>query len=167
MKHFFHRVNETLSVFCGWLMLAMMVLLVIDVCSRNVGKPIQGMAELSVFVMMIMVYLGMARCEEHKEHVNLEIVKDALPPRMQRAVGLVAYVLALISIGIFFYAVLQDAVASYRSREALAGVVELRLWPVKAVMVVGVAIFWIQALINAIEAIKASRMDFQRDSSNA
>lgn len=167
MKHFFHRVNETLSVFCGWLMLAMMVLLVIDVCSRNVGKPIQGMAELSVFVMMIMVYLGMARCEEHKEHVNLEIVKDALPPRMQRAVGLVAYVLALISIGIFFYAVLQDAVASYRSREALAGVVELRLWPVKAVMVVGVAIFWIQALINAIEAIKDSRMGFQRDSSNA
>ena len=38
------------------------------------------MAELSVFVMMITIYLGMARCEENKEHVALEIVLNYLPP---------------------------------------------------------------------------------------
>lgn len=150
MKHFFHKTNEVLSAFCGWLMLVMMVLLVVDVCSRNVGKPIQGMAELSVFVMMIVIYLGMARCEEHKEHVNLEIVKNAFSPRIERVIELLAYILALISIGIFFYALLQDTIASYVSREALAGVVELRLWPVKVVMVVGIAFFWTQTLINAV-----------------
>ncbi|HXK90278.1 MAG TPA: TRAP transporter small permease subunit [Thermosynergistes sp.] len=155
MKHFFHRVNETLSVFCGWLMLAMMVLLVVDVCGRAIGRPVQGMAELSVFVMMIVIYLGMARCEEHKEHVNLEIVKNAFSPRTRRVIELSAYILALISIGIFFYALLQDAVASYVSREALAGIVELRLWPVKVVMVVGIAFFWIQTLINAVNDFSA------------
>lgn len=31
MKHFSHKINETLSMFYGWLMWAMMVLLAVDV----------------------------------------------------------------------------------------------------------------------------------------
>jgi len=135
-------------------------------CSRNIGRLIQGMAELSVLTMMIMVYLGMARCEERREHVNLEIIKDALRPRKKRAVKLVAYVLVLISISILFYAGLKDAIASYKIRKALAGVVKLCLWPVKPALVVGVVIFWIQALINATIVVKDSKTDFQGCSCN-
>jgi len=79
MKSLFHKINQILSGFCGWLMLAMMILLGIDIFGRSVRRPLQGMAELSVFVMMIVIYLGLARCEEHKEHVNLEIVRNAGP----------------------------------------------------------------------------------------
>ncbi len=37
MKHFFHQVNQIFSGFCGWLMLAMMILLMIDTISRTVA----------------------------------------------------------------------------------------------------------------------------------
>ena len=37
MRKFTHEVNQVLAGFCGWLMLAMMILLVIDIISRSVG----------------------------------------------------------------------------------------------------------------------------------
>lgn len=138
-------------------MLAMMILLVIDIISRYISRPIQGMAELSVFVMMVVIYLGLARCEEHKEHVSLEIIINALPPSMRNVMRLFIYVLALVTVGLLLYAVFQNAMASFRSNEAIAGTVELRIWPVKFVIVIGLVFFLIQTFINFVDAAKKPR----------
>lgn len=135
-------------------MLAMMILLVFDIIGRSISRPLQGMAELSVFVMMVVIYLGLARCEEHKEHVSLEIITNALPPLIRHGLGLFVYMLALVSVGLLLYAVFQNAMDSFRSNEAIAGTVELHIWPVKFVMVIGLIFFWIQTLINTVEAAK-------------
>ena len=159
MKTFFHKINQILSGFTGWLMLAMMILLVIDIITRSYFKPIQGMAVMSVFVMMVVIYLGLARCEEHKEHVNLEIVTNALPPPLRRFMGLLSHVLALGTVGLLFYSVLVNAVAAYQSHESLEGTVELPLWPVKFIMVVGLVFFFFQTLVNTIDAAKKLKKD--------
>ncbi len=154
MKTVFHKINQILSGFCGWLMLAMMTLLVIDIVSRTMGKPIQGMAELSVFVMMVVIYLGLARCEEHKEHVNLEFGVNALPRSIQGIMRVISYLLALGTVGIFLYSVFMNAIYSYVRNEAIEGTVEMRLWPVKFIMVIGLIFFFVQILTNTIEAVK-------------
>ena len=154
MKPFFHKINQILSGFTGWLMLAMMILLVIDIITRAYFKPIQGMAVMSVFVMMVVIYLGLARCEENKEHVNLEIVTNALPPPVRRFMVLLSYVLALGTVGLLFYSVLVNAIAAYQSNESLEGTVELPFWPVKFIMVVGLVFFFFQTLVNTIDAAK-------------
>jgi len=154
MRAFFHRINQILSGFSGWLMLAMMILLVIDIVGRSISRPLQGMAELSVFVMMVVIYLGLARCEEHREHVSLEIIKNALPPSLRRAMELLISLLALATVGLLLYAVFQNAMSSFMSNEAIEGTVELHIWPVKFLMVLGLIFFWIQTLINTVEAAK-------------
>jgi len=152
MRTLFHKINQLLSGFCGWLMVAMMVLLVADIVSRTLGKPLQGMAELSVFVMMVVIYLGLARCEEHKEHVNLEIVINALPPGAKRFMGFFSYLMALGTVGLLFYAVLTNATASFRNNEAIEGTVELPIWPVKFLMVAGLVFFCVQTFFNTVDA---------------
>ncbi len=154
MKTIFHKINQILSGFCGWLMLAMMVLLVIDIVSRTMRKPIQGMAELSVFVMMVVIYLGMARCEENKEHVNLEIIINAVSPVMRRFMKLVYSLLAFVTVSLLYYSVTVNAWSSFQRNEAIEGTVEMPIWPVKFLMVIGLTFFWIQVLINALDAMK-------------
>lgn len=154
MRNFIHKINQILSSFCGSLMLAMMLLLVVDIIARSIKKPVQGMAELSVFVMMVVIYLGMARCEEHREHVNLEIVKNFLPTSARVFTEVFAHLLALLTAGLLLYAVSQNAWAAYTKKESLEGTVELRIWPVKFIIVVGLVFFWIQILLNTIERIK-------------
>ena len=154
MKTVFHKINQILSGFSGWLMLAMMILLVIDIVSRTMRKPIQGMAEMSVFVMMVVIYLGMARCEENKEHVNLEIILNAVSPAMRRFMKLVYSLLAFVTVSLLYYSVTVNAWSSFQRNEAIEGTVEMPIWPVKFIMVIGLTFFWIQVLINSIDAMK-------------
>ena len=138
-------------------MLAMMILLVVDIITRSYFKPIQGMAVMSVFVMMVVIYLGLARCEENKEHVNLEIVTNALPPPVRRFMGFLSYLLALGTVGLLFYSVLLNALSAYRTNESIEGTVELPIWPVKFIMVIGLVFFFFQTLVNTIDAAKKLR----------
>jgi len=135
-------------------MLAMMILLVVDIIGRTIGKPLQGMAEMSVFVMMIVIYLGLARCEEHREHVGLELIVNALPHKAKKKMVILSHLVAAVTVGLFLYAVFQNALASFQNSEAIAGTVELRIWPVKVFMVVGLFFFFIQTVNHMFDAAK-------------
>ena len=84
MRAFVHKANRLLSGFAGWLMLAMMFLLITDIVFRSMDMPLHGLAELSVFVMMIVIYMGLARCEEHSEHVGLEFAINKCQRRRKK-----------------------------------------------------------------------------------
>lgn len=154
MKKMVHKANHLLAGFAGWLMLAMMMLLVIDIIFRTIDLPLQGMAELSVFVMMIVIYLGFARCEEHKEHVGLEFVLLMLPKKGQRFLLAFSQLIAAGTIGLLFYAVTTDAWSAFQTGDAIEGVVDLPIWPTKFIMVVGMFFFVLQGFINLAEAFR-------------
>ncbi|QUJ68535.1 TRAP transporter small permease [Photobacterium sp. GJ3] len=148
MEKVVSAMNRALSGFTGWLMLIMMLILVCDVVFRTLGAPIQGSAEVSVFVMMIVIYLGLARCEERSEHVRLEFILNMLPGNAKRKVNFLAQLLAVIAVGLLFYAVTLDAWSSYESGDAIEGTVELPIWPTKFVMIFGMVFFLIQTMMN-------------------
>jgi len=151
------KLNQYLAAFCGWLMLGMMLLLVADIISRGVGKPLQGMAELSVFVMIIVIYLGLARCEQFREHVNLELVSNMLPPKGRHLFAVIAQLLAVVTVAILLYAVFQNTLDSFANNESIEGTMELRIWPVKALMVVGLVAFLLQAGSHLVHVIRGKK----------
>lgn len=158
MTAIIEKVNQFLSGFCGFLMLGMMLLLMADIVFRACGIPLQGMAELSVFVMIIVIYLGLARCEQHGEHVSLELVSNALPGRVRHVVVIIAQLLAIATIAILLYAVFQNTLDSYANNESLEGTLGLRIWPVKALMVCGLVCFLLQAGSNLVKLLKNNRV---------
>jgi TRAP-type C4-dicarboxylate transport system permease small subunit len=142
------RINNFLSAVTGWLMMVMVAVLVADIVWRTAARPLFGMAEMSVFVMMVVIYLGLSRCEEYGDHVRLEFLTDAARGRVRRGMIMLARVLALITVALFFYAVVTDAMFAFQTNESIAGVVNLPIWPTKFVMVVGAALFLLQTFLN-------------------
>ena len=109
MQKLMSKLNGFLSGFTGWLMLAMMLMLVADFVARLFGLPLQDMAQMSVFVMMIVIYLGFSRGEEMHDHVALEFVTDKLPRGPRRRLLQIAQVLAVLTVAILLYAVAGNA----------------------------------------------------------
>ena len=159
MRRLVHRANHLLAAFAGWLMLAMMLLLVADIIGRAINMPLQLMAELSVFVMMIVIYLGFARCEEHSEHVGLEIVINYLPAKARTKMLAVSQFLAVGTIGLLLYAVATDAWSAFETNSSIEGIVDLPIWPTKFIMVVGMVFFFLQGVINLANAVRRARRD--------
>jgi TRAP-type C4-dicarboxylate transport system permease small subunit len=159
MSKFAHWVNRHTAGFTGWLMLLMMLLLIADVIARGVGTPLQGMSELSVFVMMIVVYLGFARCEEKGEHVSLEFALNAMPVRGRLLMLAVSQMIAVVTICLLFYGVVTDAWSSFLTGTAIEGIFEIPLWPTKFIMVVGMIFFVLQGIVNLGNAIRRFRLN--------
>jgi len=157
MKAFLHKANRLLAGIAGWLMLAMMMLLVIDIVFRSVDMPLHGLAELSVFVMMIVIYLGLSRCEEYSEHVGLEFAINKLSEKARSVMAAAVQFLAVATVGLMFYAVTTDAWSAFETNSSIEGLIDLPIWPTKFVMVVGMVFFLLQAIVNLINSILMAR----------
>lgn len=145
------KVNEFLAELCGWFLSVIAVLLIVDFFFRSIQKPIQGLAMLSVFAMMMAIYLGLAHCEELHEHVKVSAFTHKLPLKYQHIISLFNYILQSLIFGIALYSFGKNAVYSYLKDEAVSGTAPFLLWPVKFVIVIGLLFYLIQILINLIK----------------
>ncbi|SES35795.1 TRAP-type mannitol/chloroaromatic compound transport system, small permease component [Tranquillimonas rosea] len=148
-------VTKLLAELCGWLLLIVMSLIVIDLVSRAMSTPIYGVSESAMFVMIAIVYLGLPYAEKMQAHVRVELVLDNLPPQVAAVVDLVMYVLVAATMLIVLYAVGLNALGSYEGRQAIAGPTPLLIWPVKFVMVTALALFVVRIFINLVHAVRA------------
>ncbi len=159
MQSFISKINNLLSAISGWLMLLMMSILLIDVIWRTFAKPLLGMAEMSVFVMMIVIYLGLSRCEEHGDHVRLEFLVEMARGRVRQGMIFLARLLAAVTVAALFYAVSTDAWAAFLTNDSIEGMISLPIWPTKFVMVVGMTLFFLQTLLNLFKPLDPSEPD--------
>ncbi|WP_282611393.1 TRAP transporter small permease [Pelagibius sp. Alg239-R121] len=146
MRALIKKVGGLFSVIAGLLMSVLMAVLVLDIVMRNLGYPLQGMAELSVFVMMIVIYFGFAHCEAEDQHVRLQFLTNRLPQNIKQMTSFLVWILGFITVGILTYAVVVDAAQAYQRNDAIEGVVNLPIWPTKFAMCIGMAIFFLQIL---------------------
>ncbi|MCQ1058894.1 TRAP transporter small permease subunit [Photobacterium sp. DNB23_23_1] len=153
------KFNQILSELSGWLMIVMMLLLVSDLLTRAIGFSINGLSELTVFVMIIVVYFGLARCEQYNEHVKLELITNRLPAKAKIVIYYFSQILSVITISLIFYAVLQNVLDSYQRNESLEGTLNLPIWPVKAMMVIGLVFFLFQSVSNMLSSINVDKKD--------
>lgn len=152
MRSIFHKINEKLAEICGWLLLVIMILLLMDLITRGLGKPIQGLTPIAVFVMIAVIYLGIPRCEEYHEHVRVEVIINLMSPKVVNRVDLIIYVIELFVISLFLKEMLNNLTISYTTGEAISGTVVLPVWPSKLAMFIGLIFYWVQLIINLIKS---------------
>jgi TRAP-type C4-dicarboxylate transport system permease small subunit len=140
--------TNVLAELCGWFLLIVMSLILVDLVSRAMGTPIYGVSESAMFVMIAIVYMGLPYTEKMQAHVRVELILDALPPRVAAIVDLVMYILVAFTMFVVLYAVTVNASVSYEGRQAIAGPTPLLVWPVKFVMVAALVLYVLRILAN-------------------
>jgi len=156
IKRLVEKLNRYCAELCGWLLLIIMILLIIDFVGRGVSRPIQGVGELAVFVMVAIVYLGLGHTEHLHGHVRVDALKTRFPIKVQQILDAVVHAIASITVMITCWAVYLNAVKAFQSKEAIAGTVPLLIWPVKWVVFVGCVLYLLQLLLNTIQEIRNS-----------
>lgn len=148
MGNLLKKINEFASVLCGYFLVLLMCMLLLDIIFRLAGHPIIGIAELSMFVMVTTVYLGMGECERQLSHVKVDFITDKLSASLQRKFYIFAGTVGVITLMICTYAIFTNALDSYRNNEAIAGLISFPIWPVKLIMSIGMLLYCLQAFYN-------------------
>ena len=172
MRSLIDRINGFLSMLCAWGMLILTLLLVFDFVSRGAPsffawlaskpglgwiafmgelpflQPIHVISDISVIVMIMGVYLGLGYCEQRGEHVRLELLANALPPRGRFALNLFSLFMQIGIVGVMTYSMYRNTLNSIRTEEAAPGVVPFIIWPAKVVVCVGLIFYLLQILVT-------------------
>lgn len=149
-------INKRLSELCGFLLFIIMILLVTNVASREVGYAIEGLSNLSVLVLISVVYLGLSTTEQHNQHAAVEILNHRLKRKNRRSIDILVNIIKLVTILIFLYAAFDNLIFSFQSKESFAGVVTIPIWPSKLALVIGLFFFGLQILCNLLKVIMDS-----------
>lgn len=148
MGNFLKKVNNFASVLCGYFLMLLMVMLLLDIIFRIAGHPIIGIAELSMFVMVTTVYLGMGECERLSSHVKVDFITDKMSASVQKKFYVFSGIISVVTLIICSYAMISNTIDSFHNNEAIAGLISFPLWPVKTAMSIGLLLYCFQAMYN-------------------
>jgi TRAP-type C4-dicarboxylate transport system permease small subunit len=132
----------------------MILFLCTDIISREIKDPIQGPAELAVFVMLSAIYLGLSHCEQMDRHIKVTALLERMPTLFQKIIRIINYSIITPIAGILLWSSVSNFIYTYQNNVALSGTVTLPLWPVRLVMIVGIFFYLIQVILNFFESLK-------------
>lgn len=148
------RLAILLAVVAIMSLFLMMLQTVIDVLASNLaGRPIPGNLEIiSVYHMVIVVFLPLALVELKKEPIAVDLVYRMLPEALQRWVLVAAYLVTAAFFGLLAWQTGADAIRSFKMNEMIMGAVFLTIWPAKLALPVGFAAALLAVVANAWQA---------------
>ena len=158
MRYFVNKASKVMAELSGWSLGAIMIFILVDIISRYIGKPVAGAGEMAIFAMIVAVFLGLSYCEERQNHVRVELLYHYLPSKYVNILNLLSYFLVFLMAGVVTYAIGIYLLSVYYTKEAIQGPKPILIFPVIFLMFIGYLIYWMQILLNLIEAFRKFNM---------
>jgi TRAP-type C4-dicarboxylate transport system permease small subunit len=89
------RVNGLAAALAAVLLWALVVLVFGDIVLRAIGAPLLWSNEVSVYLLIALVYLGIGNTYDHDGHFSILLLVDKLPRKPRMGVELVTVLLSL------------------------------------------------------------------------
>lgn len=140
-------ISRVMSIAAGVLLLALIVLTVADVVSRNArDRSIVGTVDISTMLMVAVAFLGLASAELDGRHVSVELFEARMRPTARLVLSVIRAVL-LVGLGVLLVWGLGEGLLSAWERgETTNDVLRLPTWPAKLVLVVSFVSFFVVAV---------------------
>jgi len=131
----------------------MMVLIVFDVVTRYIGRPIVGAVELTQVTMVVLVCLALANTQQEDHNVSVSLVMMRFSERTQKAVNLFVLLLALFFFGVMTWRSGLETINTYRLRMVWWNL-PVPLWVPYCFVPVGFFLLLVELLLEIIHHIK-------------
>lgn len=132
----------------------MMILTVTDVIGRKLfSHSVTGAVELTEFMLVILVFFSLARCEAKDGHVKVDLIMSQFGGRVQAAVDMVTQFVGFLLCGLITW-----STVIYAGKMCASGEVSQDLWipkyPFVYVVALGCGVLALTLLIKFLIALK-------------
>lgn len=129
--------------------LAMMLVTVIEITSRRVlGYSIEGVFEGIELMLVIVVYLGLARVQYIGRNIRVELLLTRVPFKVREVLDAFTMVLALAFFSLAIWMTGKKAWGSWLIKETTFLPAELPIWVVRGIITIGFFFLWLRLLIQ-------------------
>lgn len=149
-------VLQTTENALGWIgkiaLFAMMLLVSADAGGRYFfNSPVSGVYEITEFyLMMAVVFLGLAMTQTAGGHVRVELLVERLPTGVQRLLEILFLLVTLVVFALVAYGAARTSLQNIELNRWTTGVVAIPTGPSWAIAAIGSAAFCLRLLFQAI-----------------
>ena len=145
------KINAALGAIATWLFVATGAMLCWEVTGRYVfNAPTIWAAELSQLAMIAAVFFSLGELQRRREHINVSLLRDRLPPAARRVADFIALgLVAAFSAVIVFYGG-AIALDSYRAGSSTGTILNLPRWWAESALPVGFSLLLLQSVVGMV-----------------
>ena len=121
----------------------------LDVILRYVfNAPLPDIFQLTEFMMVGLVFLGIAYVQSIKDHIKIEIVTAWLPKKIQVYLDIFGYIIGLIIFSVITWQSSRLAWEAWITQDYTMGIVHFPLWPAKSILPIGTFLFCLRLVMD-------------------
>jgi TRAP-type C4-dicarboxylate transport system permease small subunit len=164
MRRFFTNI-ESLSNWCfraggalaAFSLFSMIGLITVDVIGRKFGHPTGVTYEISGYLLVIVVFLGLAYTLRTGKHIEISAVTSRLSQRARKWLKVVTSVIGLAYIGWLFWFTLKNAMLSYTLKSVSRTALKTPLWTMELLLPIGLSLLGLAIVVETIKLIKQNQ----------
>lgn len=139
------RLSEACARMGGFLTMLMMLSVVLDAGLRSFANiALVGVAELNAFMLVAMIFVGLAGTQRSRANFRVSMLADHLGPALPGLLLLVQ----LGVVGVLTWFCWNSLAFSIQTEEVTYGMVQFPVWPARAVLVFGLALLLVQSVAD-------------------
>jgi TRAP-type C4-dicarboxylate transport system permease small subunit len=152
------RVEKVFCYVAAGLVFIMIFPTTIDVIFRYImEEPLPAIFQLTEFMMVGVVYLGISYVQSLKEHIKIEMATSWLPPRGRDFLDVFAYLVGLLLFAIITWQSGRLAWEAWVTQDYTMGIIHFPFWPAKSIIPIGCGLLCIRLLLDIFLGIQGLR----------
>ncbi len=152
------RIETWMAIVGAVVVIVIMLLTVLDVVGRNLlNRPLPGAYEITEFMLVAAVFLGLALVQAHKRHIQIEFISVRLAPKPQAVLRTVIYLVCLVTFGLIVFQGGRMTYEAWQTGAISEGIVPFPLWPANALIPIGSMAVCFRILIQLIQELAGDR----------
>ncbi len=129
----------------------MMIVIIVDVVGRAFfASPLPLATEISVMLLIVKVFLGMAGAQATDSNLQVTVLVDALSPRWRRLQRIGSLLVSLAGVSVIAWLSIRYAISSTAEGEMSFGVHAWPIWPERIILAAGLGLLVVQLLSDLI-----------------
>ncbi|MFC2170095.1 TRAP transporter small permease [Acidobacteriota bacterium] len=135
-------------------LILLILLTIIDIASRNLfNKPIPGAVEVSQYILLVVILMGVAYTQQVKAHVNVEFVFKLFNKRTQIFCRILTSLLYLFVVAIIVW---QSFILGIQENTT-SDMLRIPQYPFRLLVAFGGFFLWLEVLIDLIDLFASLR----------
>jgi len=128
----FAKVVEYLAVASGLVSFFIAILAVVDIAVREMLQvTIPGVYDLMQYLMVYIVFLSFAYCEQQGGNVTVDILRTRFPDKAKICVDIIGGLITLFTFAMIVYTTGKWSWDAFQSQELMYGIKGGYVWPIK------------------------------------
>jgi TRAP-type C4-dicarboxylate transport system permease small subunit len=144
------RFNTVTHYVAGLALLSILFLTVADITGRSAfRRPVPGTVELTGMILVIVVFLSVARSEDMGDHITIDLIYERVGTRFKMFLDIFADALTIVVVALLSYQLYQFVLRN-QSSGAETPVLDIPVWPFVLVAAVGSALYVVSTVMRLV-----------------